>query len=71
MAIDDRAACPRSPHQPKEPDLPRFASFVLRCWTGADGHIRARLIDANSGVGHPIGELEELPQLVRRLLEED
>ena len=69
MAIDDHA--PHPPIRPEEPDLPRYASFVLRCWTGADGHVRARLIDANSGVGHPIGELGELPQLVRRLLEED
>ena len=68
MAIDDHA--PHPPIRPEEPDLPRYASFVLRCWTGADGHVRARLIDANSGVGHPIGDLDELPQLMRRLLEE-
>ena len=71
MAIDDHAPHPCPPIRHEEPNLPHYASFVLRCWTGEDGHVRARLIDAHSGVGHPIGELGDLPQLVRRLLEED
>ncbi len=46
---------------------PTYASFVLRCWTGDAGQIRARLIDLNSGVSYAVADLARLPGLVRHL----
>ena len=44
------------------------ASFVLRCWIDAEGEVRARLIDAHSGVDYPLARQSDLPGLIRRLL---
>jgi hypothetical protein len=54
----------------REPEPPHYASFVLRCWTGDLGQIRARLIDVHSGVSRPVNDLAELPGLVRHLVEQ-
>lgn len=63
MIRDDRA--PSS----AEPDELRHASFVLRCWPDGDGGIRVRLIDARSGVSHPLARVSELPGLLQGILE--
>jgi hypothetical protein len=70
MAIDDHAVHIPTPMGPEEANHPHHSSYILRCWTGGDGSVRGRLIDAHSGVAHPVGELDELPQLLRRLMEE-
>ena len=57
-------------HPPDEQDRPHFASFVLRCWKGESGQVRARLLDVHSGVSHPLADLADLPGLVDRLLAE-
>jgi hypothetical protein len=49
-------------------ESPRYASFILRCWIGEEGQLRARLIDIRTGVGHIIGNLDLLPDLVHRLV---
>jgi hypothetical protein len=46
----------------------RYVSFILRCWTGEEGQLRARLIDVRTDVGHIVGSLALLPDLVRRLM---
>jgi hypothetical protein len=51
-----------------EIEAPRYASFILRCWMGEEGQLRARLIDIRTGVGHVVGSLALLPDLVRRLV---
>jgi hypothetical protein len=33
-----------------------------------DGRVRARLVDVRSGISCPIGDLEEVPGIVRGLL---
>jgi hypothetical protein len=48
----------------------RRASFILRCWTDTEGKVRLRLIDAHSGVAYPLARLSDLPELIRRLLEQ-
>jgi hypothetical protein len=48
-------------------DLPHYVSFILRCWTDRQGQLRARLIEVDSGVSHPMADLEALPSLVHRL----
>jgi len=53
----------------RDPDLPHYASFILRCWIGEQGQIHARLIDVNSGIGQPLADLEELPRQVRLMME--
>jgi len=50
---------------------PQHASFILRCWTGAHGQARGRLIDVRSGRDYPMANLADLPELVQRLLEPD
>ncbi|MBN1537944.1 MAG: hypothetical protein JW908_14490 [Anaerolineales bacterium] len=52
----------------QEPNPPGYCSFVLRCWTGDDGRVHARLIDIRTNVGHAVGKLSCLPDLVRRLV---
>jgi hypothetical protein len=52
----------------KDSDLPHYASFILRCWTGDKGQIHARLIDVNSGVGRPVADLKDLPDQVRLMM---
>ena len=46
----------------------RYISFILRCWTDGQGQLRARLIEAESGVSYPVADLEDLPALVRQLM---
>lgn len=48
---------------------PHHASYILRCWTGDMGQIRARLIDVHSGVTWPVADLLDLPGLVQRLMD--
>ena len=50
------------------PTSPHHASYILRCWTGDLGQIRARLIDVHSGTTWPVADLVDLPALVRRLM---
>ena len=52
----------------EEPNLPHYASYILRCWTGRDDRVRARLFEVHSGVSYPVASLAELPALVRRLV---
>lgn len=47
---------------------PRYTSFILRCRVDADGQVRARLVDVRSGIICPVGDLEEVPEIVRGLL---
>lgn len=52
----------------RERDQAQYASFLLRCSTDGQGHLRARLIEVGSGVSHALADLDHLPDLVRRLL---
>ena len=61
-AISDR------PADAETPASPHHASYILRCWTGDVGQIRARLIDVHSGATWPVADLVDLPALVRRLM---
>jgi hypothetical protein len=61
-AITDR------PVEPEKSTSPHHASYILRCWTGDVGQIRARLIDVHSGATWPVADLVDLPALVRRLM---
>ena len=54
----------------EESTAPHYASFVLRCWTGDLGRIRARLIDVHSGVSRPVNDLADLPGMVRHLVDQ-
>jgi hypothetical protein len=47
---------------------PHYTSFILRCHVDTDGRVRARLVDVRSGISCPIGDLEEVPGIVRGLL---
>jgi len=64
-AITDR------PVEPEKSTSPHHASYILRCWTGDVGQIRARLIDVHSGATWPVADLVDLPALVRRLMDRD
>ena len=63
------AASPQ-PAEGGETVPPRYASFILRCWTSDAGQLRARMIDVRSGVSRPLADLAELPGLVRHLMAE-
>ena len=52
----------------EEHNLPLYSSFILRCWIGRGGQVRARLIEVRSGVSHPVIDLDELPELLYRLI---
>ncbi|MBN1657288.1 MAG: hypothetical protein JXA93_02750 [Anaerolineae bacterium] len=54
--------------QDREPAAPHYTSFILRCWVGEEGQVHARLIDLRTGVGHVVGRLALLPDLVRHLV---
>ena len=58
------------PLEDEDLDLSHHASFVLRCWMGKGKEVRARLIDARSGISYPLTDLVELPALVHRLVTE-
>lgn len=47
---------------------PHYASFILRCQASTGGRVRARLVDVRSGISCPVHDLDELPDIVRRLL---
>ncbi len=47
---------------------PRYVSFILRCHVNTEGSVRVRLLDVRSGVSCPVGDLDELPGIVRRLM---
>jgi hypothetical protein len=64
--MSDTVPVPFSSHE--EPQPPRYASFILRCWTGDTGSMHARLIDVHSGVARPVSDLADLPALVRTLV---
>lgn len=49
---------------------PDYASFILRCWANKGQPVRVRLVDVNSGVSHPVADLNTLPDLLRRLIRE-
>ncbi|MBN2003461.1 MAG: hypothetical protein JXA21_08910 [Anaerolineae bacterium] len=61
---------PKSGHTPEtpEPAVTRYASFIVRCWQDSEMHLRARLVDVNSGASYPIANLSDLPAVLRRLL---
>ena len=62
-------ATPKSPQEAQVTGgTHRRGSFILRCWLGEEERIRARLIDASSGVSHPLADLSELPAVVRDLI---
>ena len=46
----------------------RYASFILRCWTGEGQPMRLRLVDVNSGTSHTLNDLSQLPGLLLALL---
>ncbi len=46
----------------------QHTSFILRCWPGATGQVRARLIDVRSKQAYPVARLADLPALIERLL---
>jgi hypothetical protein len=56
------------PAENQQTEAVHHASFVLRCWIGSDGQIRARLIDVQSGISHPLASLADLPYQVQRLM---
>ncbi len=43
-------------------------SFILRCWPGASGQVRARLINVHTKQTYPVASLADLPALIERLL---
>lgn len=45
-----------------------YVSFIVRCWQDSEAHLRARLVDVNSGVSYPVANLNGLPAVLRRLL---
>jgi hypothetical protein len=49
---------------------PSHVSFLLRCWAGEGGHVRARVIAVNSGISYPLVDLSCLPGLLRALFAE-
>jgi len=49
-------------------DSPCHASFILRCWIGQGQHVRIRLIDVSTGIIHTVGNPEQVPALLRRLI---
>ena len=57
----------QSQAQKKQNEPPHLASFVLRCWKDSSSQVRARLVDIQSGISYPLADLDELPDLVRRL----
>ncbi len=48
-----------------------FTSFVLRCWVGDGGQMRARLTDVHSGLSYPVADPADLPGLVSHLVAQD
>ncbi len=51
--------------------MTHYASFILRCWQDSEDsgeQVRARLVDVNSGVSHPVSDLSQLPDLLGQLL---
>jgi hypothetical protein len=59
-------------HPPPDQEMTtssHHASYILRCWTGDLGQIRARLIDVHSGVTWPVADLFDLPGLLQRLMD--
>jgi hypothetical protein len=61
-------AAQRQPSGQESSEPIQYASFILRCWTSGSGQIRARLIDAQSGISHPVADLADLPEQVRSLM---
>ena len=57
-----------SPEEGEEA-APCHASFVVRCWISREQPMRIRLIDVNSGISHPVADLNSLPRLLLSLLE--
>ena len=51
-----------------EQDPSYYVSFMLRCWSGADAQIHARLIEVPSGISHPVANLSDLAGLLQDLL---
>ena len=43
-------------------------SYVLRLWSARSGDIHGYLLDARSGVRHPLQELADLPTLVQSII---
>ena len=58
----------RRSFEQQPPDPVHYSSFILRCWIGAGGQIRARLIDAQLGISQPVADLADLPEQVRDLM---
>ena len=58
----------RRPRTHGPEDAPQYASFLLRCWAGEGGRVRARLIEVRSGLSYPLADLAGLPSLVQHLV---
>jgi hypothetical protein len=56
------------PHDQIDGARTYYASFILRCQASPDGRVRARLVNVRSGLSWPVNDLDELPDIVRRLL---
>jgi hypothetical protein len=46
-------------------------TFILRCWTTAEGQTRLRLIDVQSGQGYYLDKIDQLNELVSSLTESE
>lgn len=60
---------PLPPAENPGPGVPHYASFTLRCWQDSEAHLRARLVDVNSGISYPVTHLNELPDMLWQLLD--
>jgi hypothetical protein len=47
----------------------KHTSFVLRCWVGAQGEVRARLVDVGTGRRYPLRNLAKLPGLIEQAIQ--
>ena len=56
------------PHDQTDGAHTYYASFILRCQVSPGGRVRARLVNVRSGLSWPVNVLDELPEIVRRLL---
>lgn len=51
-------------------DASGHASFILRCWAAPGQPVRVRIVDVNTGVSHPVADLNTLPAFLRELIAE-
>jgi hypothetical protein len=56
------------PHDQIDDARTYYTSFILRCQTSPGGRVRARLVNVRSGLSWFVNDVDELPDIVRRLL---